>query len=67
MQAVGTATHYNATYVHLYWVREMCRYAREGIHLFYRPRAWGNGSNEPIWSSKELAVRSHMAANGEKR
>ena len=59
MQAVGTATHYNATYVHLYWVREMCRYAREGIHLFYRPRAWGNGSNEPIWSSKELAANEY--------
>jgi Cell Wall Hydrolase len=56
VQAVGTATHYHATYVHPYWVREMRRYAREGIHLFYRPRAWGNGSNEPIWSSKELAA-----------
>ncbi len=56
VRAVGTATHYHATYVHPYWVREMRRYAREGIHLFYRPRAWGNGSNEPIWSSKELAA-----------
>jgi hypothetical protein len=35
--------------------------------LFYRPRAWGSGADEPIWSSKELAARSHMAANGEKR
>ena len=56
VQAVGTATHYHATYVHPYWTREMRRYAREGIHLFYRPRAWGNGSNEPIWSIKELAA-----------
>jgi hypothetical protein len=56
VRAVGTATHYHATYVHPYWVREMRRYAREGIHLFYRPRAWGNGSDEPIWSSKELAA-----------
>ncbi len=59
VQAVGTATHYHATYVHPYWVREMRRYAREGIHLFYRPRAWGNGSNEPIWSSKELAANEY--------
>ncbi len=56
VQAVGSATHYHATYVHPYWVREMRRYAREGIHLFYRPRAWGNGSDEPIWSSAELSA-----------
>ncbi len=56
VQAVGAATHYHATYVHPYWVHEMRRYAREGIHLFYRPRAWGNGSDEPIWSSAELAA-----------
>ena len=59
VRAVGTATHYHATYVHPYWVREMRRYAREGIHLFYRPRAWGNGKNEPIWSSKELAANEY--------
>jgi hypothetical protein len=56
LQAVGTATHYHATYVHPYWVREMRRHAREGIHLFYRPRAWGNGSDNPIWSSAELSA-----------
>ncbi|MEJ2623336.1 MAG: cell wall hydrolase [Pseudolabrys sp.] len=59
VRAVGTATHYHTTYVHPYWVREMRRYAREGIHLFYRPRAWGNGKNEPIWSSKELATNEY--------
>ena len=59
VQAVGTATHYHATYVHPYWVHEMRRYAREGIHLFYRPRAWGNGSNEPIWSVEELAANKY--------
>jgi hypothetical protein len=50
VQAVGTATHYHANYVHPNWVREMKRFAREGEHLFYRPIAWGNGSNEPRWS-----------------
>jgi Cell Wall Hydrolase len=54
--AVGTATHYHATYVHPRWVHEMRRMAREGIHLFYRPRAWGSGANEPIWSRAELAA-----------
>ncbi len=54
--AVGTATHYHATYVHPRWVHEMHRLAREGIHLFYRPRAWGSGANEPIWSRAELVA-----------
>jgi hypothetical protein len=54
--AVGTATHYHATYVHPRWVHEMRRFAREGVHLFYRPRAWGSGANEPIWSRAELAA-----------
>jgi Cell Wall Hydrolase len=56
VQAVGTSTHYHATYVHPNWVHEMHRIAREGIHLFYRPIAWGNGSNEPIWSRAQLAA-----------
>jgi spore germination cell wall hydrolase CwlJ-like protein len=54
--AVGTATHYHTTYVHPRWVHEMRWLAREGIHLFYRPRAWGSGANEPIWSRAELAA-----------
>jgi Cell Wall Hydrolase len=56
VQAVGTSTHYHATYVHPNWVHEMHRFAREGIHLFYRPIAWGNGSDEPIWSRAQLAA-----------
>jgi hypothetical protein len=67
VQAVGTATHYHAAYAHPAWVGEMRRITREGGHLFYRPRAWGSGADEPIWSSKKLAARSHMAANGETR
>jgi len=55
VQAVGTSTHYHATYAHPNWVHEMHRFAREGIHLFYRPIAWGNGSDEPIWSRAQLA------------
>jgi hypothetical protein len=60
VQAVGTSTHYHASYVHPNWVHEMHRFAREGIHLFYRPIAWGNGSDEPIWS------RAQMASNKKK-
>ncbi len=54
--AVGTSTHYHAVYVHPYWVREMKKFVRFGIHNFYRPVAWGNGSDEPIWSREQTAV-----------
>ena len=62
VQAVGTSTHYHATYVHPNWVHEMHRFAREGIHLFYRPIAWGNGSDEPIWSRAQLASNKQASA-----
>lgn len=55
VQAVATSTHYHATYVRPNWIHEMHRFAREGIHLFYRPIAWGNGSDEPIWSRAQMA------------
>jgi hypothetical protein len=63
VQAVATSTHYHATYVRPNWVHEMHRFAREGIHLFYRPIAWGNGSDEPIWSRAQLASNSKKATH----
>lgn len=33
----------------------MKRMARFGIHAFYRPYAWGNGSEEPVWGSAAMA------------
>lgn len=59
-QAVGTATHYHAFYVHPNWVREMKKLVRYGEHSFYRPFAWGNGSDEPVWSI--LALKKKTAA-----
>jgi hypothetical protein len=53
-QAVGTATHYHAFYVRPNWVREMKKLVRYGEHSFYRPIAWGNGSDEPVWSKLAL-------------
>jgi spore germination cell wall hydrolase CwlJ-like protein len=50
---VGKATHYHATYVHPGWVREMKKMHRLGVHIFYRPRAWGDGGNAPEWSDPE--------------
>ena len=46
---VGKATHYHAKWVHPFWVREMHKLDRIGVHTFYRPRSWGDGSSSPIW------------------
>ena len=44
---VGKATHYHARWVHPRWVRKMRKLDRIGVHTFYRPRKWGDGSNSP--------------------
>ena len=54
---VAKSTHYHAVYVHPNWVREMHRMARYGEHAFYRPIAWGNGADEPVWGSAALAKK----------
>jgi hypothetical protein len=35
--------------VHPDWVNEMKKIDKIGVHTFYRPRAWGDGSDEPTW------------------
>ena len=46
---VAKSTHYHAVYVHPNWVGEMKKMVRYGIHNFYRPIAWGNGADNPVW------------------
>jgi len=46
---VAKSTHYHAVYVHPNWVGEMKKLVRYGIHNFYRPIAWGPGSEFPTW------------------
>ncbi len=48
---VGKSTHYHAYWVHPSWVSEMKKMYRFGVHTFYRPRAWGDGSDAPSWGS----------------
>lgn len=48
---VGKATHYHAYWVRPRWVSEMRKLYRIGVHTFYRPRYWGDGSDEPTWGS----------------
>ncbi|WGD50503.1 cell wall hydrolase [Bradyrhizobium sp. CB1650] len=48
---VGKSTHYHAYWVRPSWVAEMKKTYKFGVHTFYRPRAWGDGSEEPSWGS----------------
>jgi hypothetical protein len=49
---IGKATHYHATYVNPWWVRTMTKHARLGIHIFYRPKRWGDGEDMPVWGDR---------------
>jgi spore germination cell wall hydrolase CwlJ-like protein len=51
MPEVAKSTHYHAYWVHPSWVAEMKRMYKLGVHTFYRPRAWGDGSEEPTWGN----------------
>jgi spore germination cell wall hydrolase CwlJ-like protein len=67
---VGKSTHYHAYWVRPSWVSEMKKMYKFGVHTFYRPRAWGNGSEAPSWGtpattaeiSKELAQAAQSSA-----
>ena len=64
---VNKATHYHAAYVHPRWIREMKVMVRYGVHTFYRPRNWGDGSNEPHWGTASNSVKPAAAADSTKR
>jgi spore germination cell wall hydrolase CwlJ-like protein len=48
---VDKSTHYHAYYVRPSWVSEMKRMYKFGVHTFYRPKAWGDGSEAPSWGT----------------
>lgn len=57
MPQVAKATHYHAYWVRPSWVGEMRKVFKIGVHTFYRPRAWGDGSNEPSWGDPKTTER----------
>ena len=67
---VGKSTHYHAYWVRPSWVNEMKKMYKFGVHTFYRPRAWGDGSEAPSWGtaaqtaeiSAKLAEAAHSSA-----
>jgi spore germination cell wall hydrolase CwlJ-like protein len=60
---IGRATHYHAVWVHPSWVDEMDKLASHGVHIFYRPTKWGDGSDEPNWSTVAHTVTTVAALN----
>ncbi len=61
LKEVGHATHYHAYWVRPLWIREMARLYRFGVHTFYRPRAWGDGSDAPVLSPVSLETKTSVA------
>jgi spore germination cell wall hydrolase CwlJ-like protein len=61
---VGKSTHYHAYYVHPSWVNEMTKLWKFGVHTFYRPKKWGDGSDEPSWGTPQqtAAISAELAA-----
>ena len=59
---VGHATHYHAYWVHPSWIHEMKKMYKLGVHTFYRPRAWGDGSDAPIWGKVPATAIPGVAA-----
>ena len=54
MPEVAKATHYHAFWVHPSWVGEMKKMFKLGVHIFYRPLNWGDGSDEPKWGDAKM-------------
>lgn len=59
---VNKATHYHAAYVRPNWIRDMNVMVRHGLHTFYRPRNWGDGSDEAHWATASDSVKSAPTA-----
>ena len=54
MPEVAKSTHYHAYWVRPSWAGEMRRILKLGVHTFYRPLNWGDGSDEPHWGDAKL-------------
>ena len=60
---VDRSTHYHAYWVRPSWVSEMKRNWKYGVHTFYRPRKWGDGSDAPSWGNptETAAISARLA------
>ncbi|MGP9812440.1 cell wall hydrolase [Rhodopseudomonas sp. NSM] len=60
---VAKSTHYHAYWVRPSWVHEMKKMYKTGVHTFYRPRAWGDGSDAPSWgdAAQTAAISAQLS------
>ena len=60
---VAKSTHYHAYWVRPSWIGEMKKMYKFGVHTFYRPKAWGDGSDAPSWGSaaQTAAISAELA------
>jgi hypothetical protein len=60
---VDRSTHYHAYWVRPSWVSEMKKMYKFGVHTFYRPRNWGDGSDAPSWGNpaQTAAISAELA------
>jgi spore germination cell wall hydrolase CwlJ-like protein len=61
MPEVSKSTHYHAYWVRPDWVNEMKKVYKLGVHTFYRPRAWGDGDDEPTWGDAAATEKEAAA------
>jgi spore germination cell wall hydrolase CwlJ-like protein len=61
---VAKSTHYHAYWVRPSWVHEMRKTYKYGVHTFYRPVAWGDGSEAPSWGTpaQTAAITAELSA-----
>jgi spore germination cell wall hydrolase CwlJ-like protein len=64
---VAKSTHYHAYWVRPSWVNEMKKTYKFGVHTFYRPRAWGDGSEAPSWGTpaETAAISAKLTEAGQ--
>jgi spore germination cell wall hydrolase CwlJ-like protein len=58
MPEVAKSTHYHDDWAHPNWVREMRRIDKQGGLIFYRPRNWGDGAEEPKWGDAQTTAKA---------
>ncbi|MDI1346409.1 MAG: cell wall hydrolase [Pseudolabrys sp.] len=56
MPDVAKSTHYHDDWAHPNWVREMKKMDKLGGLIFYRPRNWGDGADEPSWGNAKTTA-----------
>ena len=64
---VAKSTHYHAYWVRPSWVSEMKKMYKFGVHTFYRPRAWGDGSEAPSWGTPAQTAEISAELAGSQR